>query len=84
MNPTMMKLRHVQREVATALELALVALAPGPLIESLACTAGLLDALGELPIDSEPIRVWASETLKRAEACLDSWHAWEAKRKTTA
>jgi hypothetical protein len=79
-----MKLRHLQREVATALELALVALAPGPVVEALASSAGLLGALVELPLDSEPMRVWATETVARAEKSLRSWHAWEAERKATA
>ena len=84
MTPTVMDLRHVQRQVATALELALVAFAPRPLVESLATAAGLLGALRELPLDTEPLRVWAAEAIERAEAGLRAWSAWESERKASA
>ena len=84
MTVSKMKLRHAQRDVATALELALAALAPGSLIESLACAAGLLNALIDLPLDSEPMRAWAAGTIERAEHSLHGWRAWAAERNPTA
>src|SRR5213076_3104375 len=39
-SPTAMDLRHLRREACTALELAIVELAPSALIESLATAAG--------------------------------------------
>ena len=80
MKPSVMELRHLHREVATALELALVALAPPPIIESLACAAGLLTALCELPLDSEALRVWASQAVGRAQQGLERWESWEPER----
>ena len=83
-NPSVMELRHLQREVATALELALVASAPSSVIDSMACAAGLLVALGDLPLDSEPLRVWATQAVMRAERSLSAWRSWEWERKAKA
>ena len=76
-----MKLRHLQRDLKTALELALVALAPRSLIEGIACAVGLIEALLELPLDSEPLRPWALDALGRAERSLCDWHAWQEARR---
>jgi len=84
MSASKMQLRHAQRDVATALELALAALAPGALIEALACASGLLNALIDLPLDSEPMRAWAATTIQRAEQSLHGWRAWAAERNATA
>lgn len=51
---TRMDLSHLRRESRTALELAIVELAPSDLIDRLAVVAGLLEALVELPADSAP------------------------------
>jgi hypothetical protein len=51
MSQSATQLRDLSREVSQALELALVALAPPPMIESTASAAALLDALKELPLD---------------------------------
>jgi hypothetical protein len=79
-----MKLRHLHREVATALELALVALAPSSIIESLANAAGLLGALVELPLDNEALSLWANDAVGRAEQTLTAWKTWQADRRATA
>jgi hypothetical protein len=49
---TPMDFSHLRREARTALELAIVALAPSALVDRLATAAGLLEALVELPKDS--------------------------------
>ena len=83
-SPSKMTLRHLKREVGTALELAIVAPAPSQIIEELATTTGLLSALEELPLDTELLRIKASESVVRAERGLADWHAWLEKRKATA
>jgi hypothetical protein len=72
-----MEMRHIGREIKTALELAIVALAPAELVDGLALAAGLLDALGELPSDSAPVRALAVRTTERARAALAEWQKWE-------
>ena len=84
MAATTMNLRHLAREVSTALELALVRLAPNALIEQLASVAGLLSALQELPLDTDSLRVWATEASERGERSLAEWKAWEERRRVTA
>lgn len=84
MQPTAMRLRHLAREVATALELALVRMAPNPLIEQLASVTGLLTALQELPLDTESLRIWADQALARAERAREEWNSWEEQRRVTA
>jgi hypothetical protein len=79
-----MTLRHQAREVATALELALAALAPNSIIEPLASAAGLLTALQELPLESETLVVWARQAIERAERSLAAWQDWESERKVMA
>ena len=72
--------RHLRREVRTALELAVVALAPTKLVDELAAAAGLLEALEELPADSLPVRDLADAIAGRAAAALDEWDAWRPNR----
>jgi hypothetical protein len=84
MAPTTMSLRHLARETSTALELALVRMAPNALIEKLASAAGLLAALQELPLDTEALKIWATQTCERAERDLAEWNAWEEARRVTA
>ena len=79
-----MRLRHLTREVSTAVELALMRLAPNPLIEELAAIAGLLGALQELPPDTEALRVWATATVERATQGLERWRAWEEQHRVIA
>jgi hypothetical protein len=79
-----MNLRHLARETSTALELALVRPAPNAIIEKLASCAGLLVALQELPLDTDALRIWATQTCERAERDLADWNAWEETRRVTA
>jgi hypothetical protein len=70
----------VRREVRTALELALVALAPPKLVDQLASAAGLLEALEDLPGDTLPIPELAESITARSVEALDEWHAWRPNR----
>jgi len=83
-DPKLMRLRHLARELSNALELALVGRAPDPLVEKLAAATGLVVALGELPLDTDSLRVWANEAIIRSERGLVEWSAWEQDRKLTA
>ena len=84
MQPTAMRLRHLTREVSTALELSLVRMAPNPLIEQLASAAGLIAALQELPLDTEALMVWANQAVERAERAIAEWSSWEERHRVTA
>jgi hypothetical protein len=70
---------HLRREVRTALELAIVTLAPAELIDRLATATGLLEALSELPPDSPPARALVPRTTEQARSTLAEWHAWQEK-----
>jgi hypothetical protein len=74
-----MELRHLGREVKTALELAVVALCPQELLERLAMSAGLLDAVVELPVDSPAVAALIPKLLERARQGLADWSAWQDK-----
>ena len=50
-----MDLRHLRREIRTALELAIVAMAPSDLVDQLATSSGLLEAVSEFPVQSAPV-----------------------------
>jgi hypothetical protein len=69
-------LSHLRREARTALELAVIALAPSQLIERLAAAAGLLEALIELPANSPPALALVPGLVERARAALDDWQTW--------
>ena len=71
---------HLRREVRTALELAIVALAPPAILEPLATAAGLLEAIEELAADTGPVAEFAESAEKRAMAALDRWSAWRPNR----
>ncbi len=79
-----MDIRHLRRESRTALELAIVELAPNELIDRLAVVAGLLEALAELPADSAPSIALGPSTIDRARGALEAWHAWADRRKKLA
>jgi hypothetical protein len=79
-----MRVRHLAREISTATELALVAMAPSSIVEPLALASGLLAALTELPLDTEALRVRAQDAVDRAERSLAEWQRWEQHRKVTA
>src|SRR3954447_3630845 len=74
---TLLELTHQRREATTALELAVVALAPWRLIERLATAAGLLEALAELPADSPPALTLVPKVLTLAREALEAWRKWE-------
>jgi len=76
---TELELRHLRREVKTALELALVALAPSELIDRLGVAAGLLDAVNDLPSDSAPVAALIPSLVDRARSALGVWREWEDK-----
>jgi hypothetical protein len=77
-------LSHLRREARTALELAIIELAPTDLIERLALVTGLLEALTELPADSAPAIALGPATAERARVSLEMWRDWSAKRKKLA
>ena len=69
-------LSHLRREARTALELAVVALAPSELVDRLAISAGLLEALIELPANSPPALALVPGVVDRTRATLDAWRHW--------
>jgi hypothetical protein len=81
---TQLELRHLRRDIKTALELAIVALAPSELIDRLACAAGLLEAVSELPIDSPPALALVPRVVEEAARSLQDWQHWEKKHEPKA
>lgn len=71
-----MDLSHLRRESRTALELAIVAMAPSDLVDRLAMAAGLLEALVELPTDSAPVIAILSRGVTHARSVLADWQKW--------
>jgi len=69
---------HLRREIRTAVELAIIALAPTDLVERLAAAAGLLEAIAELPLDAPPVIALTPKATERAREALDSWLRWQA------
>ena len=74
---TPLDLSHLRRESRTALELAVVALAPAELVDRLAISAGLLEALAELPTDSAPVMTLVPKLATRTRSALDEWQKWQ-------
>lgn len=72
-----LSLSHLRRETRTALELAVVALAPAPLLERLAASAGLLEALIELPSNSPPALALIPGLVERTRDALEEWGTWQ-------
>jgi hypothetical protein len=72
-----MDVSHLRREARTALELALVALAPQDLVDRLAAATGLLEALSELPTDSAPVIALVHRAVERARSGLEDWVKWQ-------
>jgi len=70
-------LSHLRRDVRTALELAVVAMAPGELVDRLAAPAGLLEALAELPTDSAPVIALVPKLVTRTQSALEDWQKWQ-------
>jgi hypothetical protein len=81
---TRLDLSHLRREARTALELAIVELAPTDLIERLALVTGLLEALSELPAESAPAIALGPSTADRARIALELWRDWSITRKRLA
>lgn len=77
---TEMEIRHLRREVKTALEMAVVELAPSVLLDRLASSAGILEALGELPVDCAPAVALMPNVVQRAKRNLDDWRKWEREK----
>ncbi len=75
---THVELSHLRRETRTALELALVAMAPSGLIERLALCAGLLEAIAELPAEAPPLNVHVPKLVVRSRASLHEWEEWRS------
>jgi hypothetical protein len=73
---TSLDLSHLRREARTALELAVVAMAPMELVDRLAAAAGLLEALVELPKDSAPVLSLVPRLQSQAKSALDDWQKW--------
>jgi len=73
---TPLDLSHIRRDARTALELAIVQLAPSDLIDRLALATGLLEALAELPADSPPAIALGPATVDRARVALAMWRDW--------
>jgi hypothetical protein len=71
-----MDLSHLRRESRTALELAVVAMAPSDLVDRLATAAGLLEALVELPTDSAPVIALVPKVVTRTRRALEDWQQW--------
>jgi hypothetical protein len=81
---TRLDLSHLRREARTALELAIVELAPTDLIDRLALVTGLLESLAELPADSAPAIALGPPTDDRARVALKMWRDWSSTRKKLA
>jgi hypothetical protein len=81
---TKLDLSHLRRDARTALELAIVELAPTEMIERLALVTGLLEALAELPADSAPALTLGPSTADRARIALKMWRDWAITRKKLA
>jgi hypothetical protein len=73
-----LRLSHLRREVKTALELAVAALAHAEIIDQLATAAGLLEALNEFPRSSAPVLATLPRASELAEQSLLAWRDWQA------
>jgi hypothetical protein len=54
-----------------------VALAPSELLERLAASAGLLEALVELPANSPPALALVPGLIERTRDSLEDWRTWQ-------
>jgi len=73
-----LRVSHLRREVKTALELAVAALAHAQVIDGLATAAGLLEALNEFPPQSAPVLATRPRAIDLAERSLQAWRDWQA------
>jgi hypothetical protein len=74
---TSLDLSHLRRDARTALELAVVAMAPSELVDRLAAVAGLLEALAELPPTSAPVIALVPRLVTQARSALEDWQKWQ-------
>jgi hypothetical protein len=72
-----LRVSHLRREVKTALELAVAALAHAEVIDGLATAAGLLEALNEFPKSSAPVLATLPRATELAERSLQAWRDWQ-------
>jgi hypothetical protein len=68
---------RLRRETRTALELAIVSLAPSELVYRLASSAGVLEALVDLPPESAPVAAFTPKAIVRSRAALVEWEEWQ-------
>ena len=74
-----LRVSHLRREVKTALELAVAALAHAEVMDGLATAAGLLEALNEFPKSSAPVLATLPRAIELAEHSLQAWRDWQAR-----
>ena len=77
-------MRHLLRRVRTSVELAIMARAPSDLVNRLARASGLLEALGQLPIDEGPAAEMTAAALVDALSAVELWRVWEKARTPAA
>jgi hypothetical protein len=80
---TQSEMRHLLRTVKTSLELAIVARAPVDLLNRLARVSGLLDAVGQLPIEG-PAQALTASLIADGLAAVDAWQKWHQARTPAA
>ena len=68
---------HLARDLKTALELAIVALAPTELVDRLALSAGYLEAFTALAIDDTSALPLIGRITERANQTLGEWRHWQ-------
>lgn len=81
---TRLDLSHLRREARTALEIAIVELAPAEDIERIELATGLLEAAAELPRDSAPAIALGPSASDRPRGALNRWREWSQTRKKLA
>ncbi|HVU05857.1 MAG TPA: hypothetical protein VHE30_29110 [Polyangiaceae bacterium] len=54
----------------------MVALAPAEVVDRLATSAGLLEALVELPVDSAPVVALVPKVVTGTRSSLEGWQKW--------
>ena len=74
-----LRVSHLRREVKTALELSVAALAHSDVMDGLATAAGLLEALNEFPRSSAPVLATLPRAIELAESSLEAWREWQAR-----
>jgi hypothetical protein len=72
-----MQLLHLAREAKTALELAIVGMAPRDLVDRLAVVAGLLEAFTGLALDDTATLPLLASAIERAKQALAEWQRWQ-------